>query len=408
MNYEIEIRLTENRIDEIETKLREIKKSLKDLESAKRDAENDTTLGLLQMSSSALRPIGTYNFLNGAGTVGDIRIKIKELEQDKKDLEWELFEEKNKLKHLNEEFEYSKRDQANLVTTKEGIFIEGDESNRNVISWLEHKVNSYIAEYNRILESEEVADYKRYKAEFEKLVKETVLPEATPENLEELKIMKQKYGSSFKYIVMDGKIIVEDCFTDAIETSNKLVSYYTQDVEKARKKYDEFQPTFFGKVFKKVGKKQKEKWDSEVKDTETHYISYLEEQKKKTAEYEAAKAKYIDPAVEVLASLERLNKHIDDSYYVQKFINEIDEYKKNIENHTILKNIDDSDVMFSILSSFRYYLDQHGLKLTREDIYDAIFESEYHQDLAQEIYNARGYKPRKKKVQVVASEPASE
>jgi len=145
MNYEIEIRLTENRIDDIETKLREIKQSLKELESAKRDAENDTTLGLLQMSSSALRPIGTYNFLNGAGTVGDIRAKIKELEQDKKDLEWELFEEKNKLKHLKEEFEYSKRDQANLVTTKEGIFIEGDESNRNVISWLEHKVNSYIA-----------------------------------------------------------------------------------------------------------------------------------------------------------------------------------------------------------------------------------------------------------------------
>lgn len=408
MDYEIEIKLKEERITDIKERLNQIKKSLKEAESAKRDAENDTTLGLLQMGSSALRPIGTYNFLNGSNTVGEISIKIKDLKQEQKNLEWELFEEENKLKHLKEEFEYSKRDQANLVATKDGIFIEGDESNRNVISWLEHKVSSYVAEYNRILESEEVADYKKYKAEFERLVKETDLPEASPENLAELKDMRARYGSGVKYIVMDGKVIVEDCFTSAIETSNSLVSYYTQDVEKARKKYDEFEPTFFGKVFKRVGKKQKEKWDSGVKNTENHFISHLEEQKKKTAEYEAAKSKYIDPAVEVLASLDRLNKHIADSYYVCKFIHEIDDYKKNIENHTILKSIDDSDVMFSILSSFRYYLDQHGLKLSREDIYDAIFESEYHQELAQEIYNARGYKPRKKKVQVVASEPANE
>ena len=83
MDYEIDIRLTEERIDEIEDKIHEIKKSLKEAESAKRDAEDDATLGLLQMGSGALRPIGTYNFLNGTGTVGDISIKIKELEKEK-------------------------------------------------------------------------------------------------------------------------------------------------------------------------------------------------------------------------------------------------------------------------------------------------------------------------------------
>lgn len=408
MDYEIEIGLKEDRITEIETRLSEIKKEIKKLEREYEDVSGDANIGIAMMGSPGLGILGAYNYVTASDSGKSIESTLKDLKNEKKDLEWKLFEEQNKLKYLKEEFEYSKRDQANLVVTKEGIFIEGDESNRNVISWLEHKVNSYIAEYNRILQSEEVADYKKYKAEFERLVKETALPKASPENLEELKALRLRFGDELKYIVMDGKVIVEDCFTSAINTSGSLVSYYTQDVEKVRKKYDEFQPTFFGKVFKSVGKKQKEKWDSEVKDTENHYTSHLEEQKKKVAEYEAAKAKFVAPATEVLASLDKLNKHIDDSYYVYKFINEIDDYKENIENHTILKSIDDSDVMFSILSSFRYYLDQHGLKLTREDIYDAIFESEYHQDLAQEIYNARGYKPRKKKVQVIASEPAKD
>ena len=408
MDYEFEIRFTSERISDIEYRIVEINQELKDMESAKRDAENDATLGLLQMSSSALKPIGTYNFLNGTGTVGDIRIKIKELQQEKKDLEWELWEEKNKLKSLKEDFEFSKRPQATLVTTKDKIYIEGDEKQSNVISWLEHDIKTYISEYNRILESEEVAEYKKLKADFEALVKKTDLPKATQENLDKLAAIKKEYGLDVKYIIMDGKLIVEDSVSHAIETSKSLAGYYAEDVEKTKKRYDDFKPTFFGKVFKSVGKKQKKAWDSKIAESEKYFTDSLEKQRDKVVVYEQAKAEFIAPAKDVLAALNKLNELIDNSYYVGKFINHIDTYKKNIENHTILKNTREYDTMNSIMSTLKRYLDEHNLKLSREDIYDAIFESEYHQELALEIYNATGYKPKKKKVVAPVSQPSNE
>ncbi len=408
MNYEIEIKLTGERISDIEYRIVEINKTLKEAEAAKRDAENDATLGLLQMGSSTLRPIGTYNFLNGTGTVGDISNKIKDLEQEKKDLEWELWEEKHKLESLKEDFEFSKRPQATLVTTKDRIYIEGDEKQSNIISWLEHDINSYIAEYNRILESEDVAEYKKLKAEFEALVKQTDLPKATPENIAKLDSLKKEYGLPVKYIIMDGKLIVEDGFSKPLETSKSLAGYYAEDVEKAKKRYDDFKPTFFGKVFKSVGKKQKKAWDSKIAESEKYFTDSLEKQRDKVVVYEQAKEEFITPAEAVLEALSKVNEIVDNSYYVNKFINDIDTYKKNIENHTILKNTREYDTMNSIMSTLKRYLDEHNLKLSREDVYDAIFASEYHQELAIEIQNATGYKPRKEKVAVAAREPGNE
>ena len=405
MNYEIELKITRERISDIEYRIVEINRELKKAESAKRDAEGEETLGLIQMGSFALRPIGTYNYISGSNDAESLGNKIKKLEQEKKDLEWELFETKSKLESLKEDFEYSKRPQAELVIEKDRIYIAGDEKKSNVISWLEHEVTSYIAEYNRIISSEEVAEYKQLKAEFEELVKQTDLPKATDENVGRIQELKKKYGLDLTYIIMDNKLIVEDGFSKPLETSRRLISYYEDDIVRTKKKYDDFKPTFMGKVLKGVGKKQKAAWDSKISEAENYYVSSINAQRDKIKVYEDTKAEFVDPAKDVLDKLDQVNNLLDNSYYVNKFINEIDTYKKNIENHTILKRAEVNSTLFSSLNSFRHYLDKNNLKLTREDILDAIFESEYHRELAIEVYNAIGYKPRKHKAKIEAIEP---
>jgi len=81
----------------------------------------------------------------------------------------------------------------------------------------------------------------------------------------------------------------------------------------------------------------------------------------------------------------------EDYPIIYRFENEADDYRTNIENHTILKSSLDGDFFVKMIIAVKPILDKMGVKITREQILELIFNSEYHAELAEELKNA-GYK----------------
>ncbi|MBQ8425009.1 MAG: hypothetical protein IJX17_03190 [Clostridia bacterium] len=399
----LDINLTKERISEMEDRLYDVNKELKNLEQKKKEAHDDSVFGLFQMSSPALRSFGTYNYLTGVDEEESLDSRIKKLNKEKNRLEFDIDQEKFNLKMQIEEFQYKQRPEAKLIVTKDGIFIDGDERKFNLVSWAEHSINMYKNTYHNMMSSNEVLEYQVIKNGIPARVKGLNLPKATKENIAELDKLKIK-GLEFDYVIIDDKLVVDkDVMTDAIRVCESLVGYFKEDITKVKSKYDNFTPTFIGKVFKSVGRKQKSKRDSNLQQSELHFQKQIETYQNKIKLYKNVKEKYFDPAVPIIEDFGKLRELAENSYYVKLFINEREDYEKNIENHTILKATSDNSISSS-LSAVKYFLDTNGLKLNKESIYEAIYNSKYHQELATEIKNATGYKAPKKSLNVKAVE----
>ena len=114
------------------SKLSAIQSEIRDVEAKKRVAENDSTLGLLQMSNNSLRPLGTYNYLSNSDKVSTLKRQLSDLKDKQRDLEHDVRDLEYDVRRLEEQFEYESRPEAELVVGKNSIHIKGDEKKQQL------------------------------------------------------------------------------------------------------------------------------------------------------------------------------------------------------------------------------------------------------------------------------------
>ena len=391
--------------------LSKVKSEIREVESKKREAENDSTLGLLQMSNNSLRPLGTYNYLTNSDKASTLKKQLSDLKDKQRDLERDVRDLEYDVKRLEEQVEYESRPEAELVIGKDSIYIKGNEDN-NLITPLMWDISAYTREYQRLIESDKFKNFPMLeqtiadkKAELEALVKTLDLPEDTEENRRTLRSYQSSGNARFDFMEIDGKLLVDADFTAASISDKEFVkSTYEKSIEENKKRYDTFEPSLTGKIFKGLGKKQKAEWDSQVAAKEAELKASIETVDKDIARLKAVQAKFVTPSEPARKLLQQISELVNESYSCKRVVKDAEEHKQTIESHTILTGKTEQALMRLMLSTgSSYYLDQNKLKLTKETIFDAICENEQFADLAQEIMNATGYKPSKKTKQ---DEPA--
>ena len=399
-----ELSLKNEMLREAKAKLRQVESDIKDTEREKRNAENDSTLGLVQMSNSSLRPIGTYNFLSGSGKAESFRNRLKDLAQEERRLQSDIRSLESDVSSLERKIEYESRPEAVLVVGEDFIGVEGDEKNHNLIYSLAWDMAMFVKEYERLMASDEVVKHPELeqtiaekKAELEALVATLDLPEDTEENRKKLFGYKRASKNSFDYIGVAGKLLVDkDFVASSLSDKQFIKKTYEDRVAENRKKYEQFEPNLTGKIFKGLGKKQKAEWDKQVSDKEASLQAEVKKLDAEIGHLQNVQATFITPSKPARKLLQQISELVERSCRYQKVISEADGCRKKIESHTIFANKTENEIMNSLLSGVRYYLDKNKLKISKESIFEAICSNPQFADLAQEIMNATGYNPASK------------
>ena len=234
----------------------------------------------------------------------------------------------------------------------------------------------------------EVAEYKELDAEITSFAKSAQLPQATDENVRALEIIQRRNGVPFEYVVIDGKIIVNrDFATQAIETEQGVVADNEKLVKENQEKREGFEPTTLGKIFKGIRKKQEAQFYSVLDSEDEKYQGKISSSQSKIKELETAREIYIDPSTPIMSKLDRLIK-LCESKDIKAFVYELEDMKQIIEEHTILKESVQYDVVSKIMSEAKGYLNSKRLKLTRQQVLKELLSGAYKGEVAVEIKNA--------------------
>ena len=394
MTIETKIEVSKSLIKDYESELQRINNSILTTEREKRHASSMSTIGISQMGISSLRPIGTYNYVSNSTRASSLNSKLSRLRSEKSIVESKLRTERQNLVELESELEYSKRPEAKLIVDNGKIYVEGDNSKTNILYSLNNEITYYTANYNLIMESQQVKKYVELKEELENIVKSLNLPKAEHSLLHRLECYKSNYDFNFDYVVIDGKVLVDkDFISPAISSTNAYIKLYEDYIERNKARYDKFQPNVFGKVFKLAREKQKAEWDKSVLEKENEYKARIQKFDDQIKSYEKIKQEFIDPAKPALDTFSELRQLVEDSGFVKSYIADSEKFKENIENSTILKSQGIKNISDKIISSVKFYLDKNNLKVTPENVYKIIFNNPEFDYLAKEIENALGYKP---------------
>ena len=387
MGLELEIQKTKQEISQIKKDILSLKGDIDRLGGEKNRATQDSLLGVAMMGNDTTKAYGVLSYTsNSAKSVG-ISSEISNLEYKKRALEQELGELEMKLKSLEEEFEYESRPEVSLIVTDKEIFIAGDENKRNILSGLEEEVSLYIDDYNQVVNSPDVAKYQKLNGEILNFVKSAKLPEATDENMRRLDIITRRHEVPFEYVVIDGKIVVDrDFVSPVVAEENRSIERFEDMLVNNNIKRDKFEPTALGKVFKSVRKKQQSKYEAGIKEEDSKYKTIISGIDSKIQELETVKEMFIEPSLPIMDKVyEVIN--LCGSKHVKTFVYELEDIEKNINSHTILKNTVKYDVISKVVDDVRSYLDAKHVKLSREQLINAISNSVYNGNLKTEIMN---------------------
>ena len=368
-------------------------------ESRKIQANSGQTMGLVYMTNSQLRAYGTYKYLSSSHDYTSLTLSISRLKSQKSSLESELYKEELNLKTLEDK--YKNLPEAKLIVTDNGIFIEGDQSQKDILTPVYDKIETYVSEHRKIMNSEQVARYNALKSELEANVDKSSLPQATKKNIEELEILKNRLISDFGFVVINGKILVDsDFISRPIAIAQDKVKNLQERIDRNQARRDAFEPTFWGKVFKGVEKKQRQELEDKISKVDFEYKTYQGEAKADAEYYSEIKSKYVDPSLPQIELLGRLTRLTNSSYEVSKYIKNEEKYKKDVDPKTVLIEIGIGDVPDYVIKSLKSYLDSHDLQLSRESVIKAIHDCSYHKDLAEQIE----YKPTKTQTEEKSSD----
>lgn len=393
MSLEAEIKRVKEEIEKIEEEIETIDSELEELEDEKSGASNKAMSSVAMMANKVTKAYGVYGYTSNTAKAGAISGEISSLEDRKDELEHQLYVLEEQLELLEQEFEYESRPEAKLVVTEEGIFIEGDDKKRNIVSCAEVEIDSYIENYNKILNSDDVARYQNLDKEVANFVQRADLPEATEQNIRRLDIVKRRHNVFFDHVVVDGKILIDrDFVTPVVEFEKGTIDRYEDVININKQKKGEFKPTALGRIFKGVGKKQQAKFDSELKKDNALYESLISDVDSKISELETAKEVFVIPSLPIMPKVHELII-LCASKEVKSFVYELPDFEKNIREHTILKNIVKGDIVSRMIEESKRYLDANHLKLSREQVINAICSGIYREDLIIEIMNQLDIQP---------------
>lgn len=390
MSLESEINSLRSKIGSMKRELSSVDSELSKAHSDKMRATSSSSMGIAMMGNSSTRAYGTYSYLRGSNDSIALSSKISRLESQKSSLKSKIEMSERKLKDLEIQFEYESRPEAKLISTEKGIFVDGDEKKTNLISWAEAAVADYVADYERIIHSAEVTEYKELDAEITSFAKSAQLPQATDENVRALEVVKRRNGVPFEYVVIDGKIIVNrDFSSQEIALEQRKISDYENLISENQKKREGFEPTTLGKIFRGVRKKQQAQFDSVIDAEDEKHQEEISSIQSKIKELETARDIYIAPSTPIMPKLDRLIK-LCESKDVRAYVYELEDIEKNIAEHTILTGAMNYDVVSKIISEAKACLDSKRLKLTRKHVLETILKGAYKGEAAVEILKAIG------------------
>jgi len=396
----------EKKIKDIKSKIKSAENELSDAESKRRMSQSDKTMGLIMMNNQHMKTYGTYKFITSLGDEGKYSTRISRLKGEISDLKRKLSKHEKELKEAKEKLAYEKRPEATLVVADDRIHIEGDDARRDIVKPLASKDVEYIQDYDSYAESPEVADYLKLKKELDGVIEVSDLPKATKENLDEIKSAQIRSSFSFEYMVIDGKILVDRDFASGeIREAAREVENYDRGIAKVDASRDEFRPSFLGRLFRSVGKKQKMKNDAIIDDNIKELSSYRGLRQSRLDSYQGYKDKYIVPATEAMDILRKITQLTQTSSNVSRFINEGETAKKHIDEKTILQALK-VNAENIVLSEIKGYLDSRGLKLSKETIFEAICHSDTYRWLAEQV-RATGFKP-SEQIKQTGTQPGEE
>lgn len=389
-----EIKRKESKISELKREIHSVESEIRHTESNLLQVRSSKNTGLIYMTNSTLRPLGTYKFISGSNNETTLTSNLSRLKSKKSDLEWDLRSEERDLEEL--EYKYKHLPEAKLTSSKYGIHFEGDKDQKDILEPLRKKMEDYAEEHKRIRASEDVANYVEVKGKLSEALKNGHFPDATKKNLDEIKMIKRQLKYDVGHLVVDDKILVEGDFASSlIEIAEDKMGIWQRRIDENQKRRDNFKPTFWGKVFKRVGEKQRAELETRINNADLEYRAYLTGEVTDFKYYTEMKEKYVVPSMEIKKLIDKYKLAIIPSD-VTKYMSNPEKYQKDINENTILRDIGVVDIPAFIISHFQTYLDNHDLKLSRETLLQTICESEFHKELAAKLVDVTGYKPKEK------------
>lgn len=394
---EKKIAQTTERIEELEEAIKKLDEEIDREKKASSRSSTDATMGLFMMNnSSAMRTMGTYKYVNGTMQGGVHRSNVSRLENEKQFKSSQLYDEKRRLQSLKKELEFESRLDAVLIDSKDGLFVEGDKSKTNMLAGMYEILNQYVADYNAMLSDGEVKKYCELVSQIMQDPGYEKLPENNKRNLGELNMAVHSdttyYDRFFDQIVVGDKILVGgDFVANSIHDEEDMIRFYTRKSEEQKVKAGMFEPNGLGRVLPKARQKQEEEFKMEIKheiDACERRIEYAHDEIKK---YESVRTKFIKPSEPFFMVVKKIVE-LEGDTDVRVFKEHGEKYRQDIQNQTILKHSSNyGDHIAMAIEKVRPVLDKLGVKLTREQLLEAIFNSQYHSDLVAELKNA-GYK----------------
>ena len=381
---------TKRRIIELEETLADIDEKIKKAQREETHASMDATTGLFMMNNhSSLQSLGTYKYLSGTSKAGFERVTISGLERDRDFRQSQLYDERRRLQNLEEELEYLSRPEAVLIDSKDGLFIEGDNSKTNLLADVYAMLNAYVQDYNTMLSEAEVKRYCELVAQIMQSPEYAFLPKFTPMNKETLRAYAAK--RPLTHVVVGDRMVVDSDFaTPEINDEQAMIRYYDRKIEDEHARLEDFQPTGLAKIFPNHRQKQQEELNREVEWEVQAAERRIEHGKGKIERLEKLHKGFVVPSIPFFETVRQIAE-LKTTRIVRKFETEGETYRENIENHTILKNSSDyGNFIARIIFANRRILDKLGVRLSREQILELIYNSEYHAELAEELKNA-GY-----------------
>lgn len=398
MSVKEQIESLKKKIESKKSMLRGIDCEITRLESQKRMASSSKTMGLSFMASGTMRPLGTYKYLSGSRDESFINSTIVRKRATQSSLSWEIRGMERDLKDL--ESKYASLPEAKLYSTKYGIHIEGDEKETDLLEPLRKTMEEYAETHKKINESPDVAKYKKLKAELDEAIQTSALPEATDKNIEELNQLKRRLRMGFDYEFVNGRLYVgSDFISRQIQIASDEMKNQQRKIDDNQKRRDEFEPTFMGKILRSVRKKQQAELEEKIKYCDLEYRTSYGEAEADYKYYSEVKDKYIVPSQQIKELHITVSDLASVSPLVYKYVSGAEKYDRPIDENTILKDIEVGDIPSFLIRGVQTYLDKTDQRLTRETLLQAICESEYHRELAEQIKKVVGYTPKEKQAE---------
>ncbi|MGN1201452.1 MAG: hypothetical protein ACI4R8_04275 [Candidatus Caccovivens sp.] len=388
-------------IDSIKSEIYDIKREIDNLDDSireskfkKDEASSNEIMGISFMGNSSLRPLGAYTYVSNSTKKDSLSSDISILNSEKGKLQLKLDSKTRELNYLQQQ--YQNLPEAKLVICKNKIYIDGDESKRDIVAPLITKLNEYVDDYETVVSSEQVTNYIKLREELEKKVDASNLPKATKENISELKKLQFADGvkkrawvgcaiKGFDYFIIGDKILVDSDFASKlINIEKNRMAEFQDEIDNMRKKINEFKPSFWSKIFKNVGKKQKDEIQSYIKITIPIYTDYYQRAEGRLKYDIEIKEKYIDSATEEIQLLDTIKRLVDSSPVVSKYVKYPDKYQQDLSDKKTIEGLV-ADNISTIIKDAQSYLDKNDLILSKKSVLNAIFSYPYYEHLTENL-----------------------